>query len=170
MLSPSIVSTCWRPGGTAASPDRASATASVINSVRTKSHCGGVREAMNHGPFLIEWRQAPQGDDALDDLSLHVGQPHFAAGVPVGQLLVVEAKQVQNRGMPVVYVYRVFDGLVSVVVSLAIREARLDTAAGHPDRVAFVVMVAAVAVLGVRSAAELAAPDHQGVVQADHAS
>ena len=42
--------------------------------------------------------------------SVHVGQAEVAAGVAVGELFVVEAQQVQDRGVQVVDVDRVFDG------------------------------------------------------------
>ena len=39
---------------------------------------------------------------------MHVGQAEIAAGVAVGQLLMVEAEQVKNRGVQVVDMHRVF--------------------------------------------------------------
>src|SRR5262249_15236345 len=56
------------------------------------------------------------------------------------------------------------------VVRLAIDDARLDAAAGHPDGEAARVMIAAVVVarqlaLAVDRPAELAAPDHQRIVE-----
>src|SRR5262249_41404786 len=41
-------------------------------------------------------------EDVLDHVALHVGQAHVAAGVAVGQPLVVQAEQVQDRRVPVV--------------------------------------------------------------------
>ena len=69
---------------------------------------------------------APTGlrEDLLDHVPLHVGQPHVAAGVAVGQLLVVEAEQVQDGRVPVVDVDLALDGLVAVVVGPAVGQAR----------------------------------------------
>ena len=55
-------------------------------------------------------------------------------------------------------------GAVAEFVGRAVGDAALDAAAGQPDREALDVMVAAVA-LGHRRPAELAAPDHQRLVE-----
>ena len=46
-------------------------------------------------------------EDFLDDVAVDVRQTEVAAGVPVGELRVVEAEQVQDRGVEVVDVDRV---------------------------------------------------------------
>ena len=55
---------------------------------------------------------------------VHVGQAEVAAGVAVGQLLVVEAEQVQDRGVQVVDVDLVLDRVVAVVVGGAVDDRR----------------------------------------------
>lgn len=70
----------------------------------------------------------------------------------------VQAKEMQDRGVPVVDVHSAFDGFVSMLVGGAVAEAAFDSAAGHPGGVAFGVMVAAVASLAMRCAAEFAGP------------
>ena len=97
----------------------------------------------------------------------HVGQAEVAAGVAVGELFVVEAQQVQDRGVQVVDVDLVFDGGEAEFVGGAVDVAALDAAAGQPHGEAVVVVVAAVEArqLGDRRAAELAAPDHQRAVE-----
>ena len=52
----------------------------------------------------------------MHDVAVDVGQAEVAAGVAVGQPLVVEAEQVQDRGVQVVDVDLVLDGVVAVVV------------------------------------------------------
>ena len=76
--------------------------------------------------------------------AVHVGQAEVAAGVAVGQPLVIEAQQVQDRRVQVVDVDLVLDGVVAVVVGRAVAEAALDAAAGQPHREALRVVVAAV--------------------------
>ena len=73
-------------------------------------------------------------------------------------------QQVQHRGVQVVDVDDVLDGVVAELVGGAVGDAALDAAAGQPHREALDVVVAAVA-LGHRRAAELAAPDHERVVE-----
>ena len=52
----------------------------------------------------------------VHDIAVHVGQPKVAAGVVERQPFVIESQQVQNRGVPVVNVHRVFYRLISEVV------------------------------------------------------
>lgn len=96
---------------------------------------------------------------------LHIGQPHVAAGVAEGEAFVVEAEQMQDRGMPVVDVALVEDRFVTEVVGRAVAEASLHTATGHPCGIAGVVAVAAVGGLSIRGATEFAAPEDQRVLQ-----
>ena len=60
----------------------------------------------------------------MHHLAVDVGQAEVAAGVAVGELGVVEAEQVQDRGVQVVDVDLVLDGVVAVVVGLAVDDAR----------------------------------------------
>ena len=98
-------------------------------------------------------------------IPIHIGQPEIAAGVAVGELLVIQAKQGENRGVQIVNVHRIVDGFGTVFISLSVGEAALGAAAGHPHSVAAVVVVAAVTVLGGGGAAEFSAPDNQRVFE-----
>ena len=77
----------------------------------------------------------------------------------------VDAQGVQDRGVDVVDVEPVFDGMEAEVVGLADDDALFHAAAGHPHGESIGVMVAAVAFLGHGRAAELTAPDDQGLVE-----
>ena len=93
-------------------------------------------------------------------IPMHVGQTEIAALEAVGQLGVVEAEQVQDRGVEVVDVDFVRRGVEAELVRLAERGAGLHAAAAQPHRETIRVMVSAVvASLDHRSAAELAPPD-----------
>ena len=63
-------------------------------------------------PTGLPCRIGPRGSrhHLLDHLAVDVGQAEVAAGVAVGELLVVEAEQVQDRGVQVVDVDLVLDG------------------------------------------------------------
>ena len=80
------------------------------------------------------------------NISIEVSQPHVSAPEAVGELFVVEAEEVQHGGVPVVDVDFAGDGFVAVLVGFAVGEAAFDAAAGHPEGVAFVVVVAPVAI------------------------
>src|ERR1044071_9497136 len=92
-------------------------------------------------------RQNLLGDDPR-----HIGQTEVATAVAVGQALVIEAQQAQYRGVEIVYVEAVFDGVIADVVGGAVDEARLGAAARHPDRITIRVVVAPVAALADRRA------------------
>ena len=82
----------------------------------------------------------------------------------------IDSQAVQDRRVQIVDGHRVADDVVAEIVGLADRLTAFDAAAGHPDREAARMVVAAVVVggqfpLGVDSAAEFAAPDDQRVLE-----
>lgn len=97
----------------------------------------------------------------MNDLTFHIRQPHVAASESEGEALVIDAEEVEHRGVEVVDLGAVLDDLVAVVVGLAVDRASLDAASGEPDAEAERVVIAAVASLGERGAAELAGPDDE---------
>ena len=77
--------------------------------------------AGSQSPFF----NRPLRDQLLHHLAVHVGQAEVAAGVAVGELLVVEAQQVQDRGVQVVDVDLVLHGLEAELVGGAVDVAAL---------------------------------------------
>ena len=75
---------------------------------------------------------------------MHVRQTEISAGVAIGQSFVIEAHQMQNRGMDVMHVDRVLDGTEAEFVGGPMDVAPTYAAARHPHRKAIVVVVAAV--------------------------
>ena len=61
------------------------------------------------------------------DIPEDVRQPEVTAGVAIGQAFVVKAEQVENRGVEIMDVHRLLDGLESKFVRGAV-----DVAALHP--------------------------------------
>src|SRR5688572_3827709 len=96
---------------------------------------------------------------------MNVGQAEVAAAVAVGQFLVLQSQKIKQGRVQVVDVDLVLGGEEAVVVGSAVAEAALHPAAGQPHREALRVVVAAVAALNGGSAAELAAPKDQRVLQ-----
>ena len=116
---------------------------------------------------------------------MDVGQAKVETLVPIGQPFVVDAQQVKDRGVQVVDMHGAgrplalgrpdhvavgVGNVVGVVVRLAIGDAGLDAAAGHPCGEAAWMMVSPVVrlcqlALAVGGAAEFAAPDYQGLVE-----
>ena len=108
----------------------------------------------------------------MHDVAKDVSQAKVATGMAIGESLVIEAEQVQQRGVQVVQVYLAVDGLVAVVVRFAMDEAGVHAAASQQGAKAFLLMLAAVLgdgrgageILAPVRAAEFARPHHQSVL------
>ena len=84
------------------------------------------------------------GENLLHDAGrAAVGEALLAAVGMVDEPGVVEAEQVEDRGLEVVGRDDVLDGAVADLVGRAVGHAALDAAAGQPDREALAVVVAA---------------------------
>ena len=115
-----------------------------------------VSTAVNHA------RRFLSRDDLVDRLAV-VDVEALAAGD--FQLAGVEAELLQDRGVDVGDVVAVLDGVEADLVGRAVNDAALDAAAGHPDREAVDVMVAAVGALRAGRAAELGGEEHDRRVE-----
>src|SRR5262245_14420279 len=109
-------------------------------------------------------------DELLAHLAEHVRQPEVAPLVAVDELRVVEAQQVEQRRVQVVHGHRVLDDVVAVIVGAPVADAGPDAAARHPAGEAARMVVSPViggreVALAVDRAPELAAPQHERVVQ-----
>src|SRR5689334_2425702 len=62
----------------------------------------------------------------------HAGELHVEALVLYGEAFVVEAHQLQHRGVQVRNGHRVFHDIVGKLVGLAVNRARFDAAASQP--------------------------------------
>ena len=98
---------------------------------------------------------------------MHVGEAEVAASVAIGQPLVIEAEQMQHRSVQVMHVDRLLDGPITELVGRSINRSPFRAAAGQPASEPVMVVVAAVqgGILGGRSAAELAAPLNERLVE-----
>src|SRR5258706_16402598 len=94
----------------------------------------------------------------------------MAALVQERQARVLDSQAMENGGLQVVHMDRVFRDVVAIVVRFAESHARLDTAACHPYGETSGVMIAAVvgrgeSALAINCPAEFSAPNHQSVVE-----
>ena len=104
---------------------------------------------------------------------MNIGEPEVTANLVKGRSRVVHAEQVQHGRVQVVNVDFAFDHAVAQVIGLAVREVAFHAAASHPGTEALGQMFATVLVdrsranqvLAPRSTAELAAPQHERVVE-----
>ena len=107
---------------------------------------------------------------SIFDVAVDIREPVVAPLEAVGEAGVVVAEEVEQCGVEVVHVDRVAGDVVAEVVGFTVHEPRLHAAAGEPHREAASVVVASVVgglelALAVGRAAELAAPDHQRVLE-----
>src|SRR6266542_4519252 len=104
--------------------------------------------------------------EALEDVAMHIGQAVVPTLEPESKPRVVQAEQVQQRGVQVVDMHWIGHHVETKIVGLPVDVARLHAAAGQPEAITAVVVVAAVvAALHHRRPAELAAPDNERIVQ-----
>jgi hypothetical protein len=88
----------------------------------------------------------------------------------IGESLVIDAHAMQDCGVQIVDVYRVFSDVVAEVVGLTKRHSTLDSTASHPHTKIPRVVVSAIIVLGQATLAidrppELTSPDDQRVLE-----
>ena len=79
----------------------------------------------------------------------------------------VQAQQVQYRGVQVIDVHAVFNGIITQFVGLADRLAGVDSAASHPHRKGFDMMITTDGItrFTLWSTPKLTAPNDQGVFE-----
>ena len=89
---------------------------------------------------------------------MHIGQAKVAASVAERQALMIESHQVQNSGMQIVEVNFILHSIVSIVIRLAIGQARPHATTCHPDAKPMWIVVTSIGIFGSRSAAKFSAP------------
>src|SRR4051794_20143666 len=83
-------------------------------------------------PRSASRRGSTSGQQLLDDDAVDVGETEVPPGVAIGQLLMVEAQQVQHRGVKVMDVDLLLHGGEAELVRRAVGLAALHPAAGQP--------------------------------------
>src|SRR5205823_3923917 len=73
-------------------------------------------------------------NDVFDDLAAHFGQPLLAAQVHVAQRVLIQAHLVQQGGVQIAEMHRLFRGLQPNAVGGAVNGAAFESAARHPHR------------------------------------
>ena len=109
----------------------------------------------------------------IHNASMHIGKAEVATKVSPSEACVVDAQQMQHRGVEVVDVDLAVHNAVAHVVGLTEGHTAFHSTSGHPSAEAFRLMLAAVCVnrccaaevLAPRRAAELTGPQDERVVQ-----
>lgn len=76
-------------------------------------------------------RDAKTRRESLNQLAMHIGQAEITALESIGELPVIHSEQVQERGVEIVDVDFVLDGIEAKFIGATIDRARLDAATGH---------------------------------------
>ena len=125
------------------------------------------------GTWLLLLCGNDSGEDVGHDVAVDVGEAVIASEVPPGQAFVIEAEKVEDCCMEVVEVDLSGDRTEPELIGFPVHDAAFDSASGHPGAEAFGLMFAAMffdgsspaEVLAPWCSSELAAPDHEGVVE-----
>src|SRR6185503_16585127 len=99
-----------------------------------------------------------------------IRKPVASALVFVNKLFMVIAKQVQDSGLKVMNMNRIFDDIISQLICFSIDDSRFDSTSGHPYAKAAWMMVAAIRsslefTLAIVRAPEFTTPDHQCFIE-----
>ena len=65
----------------------------------------------------------------MDHVAAHIGKPEIASRVTISQLRMIQAQQVQHRGLQIMDVHRILDRLISELIACTIDDPRSDAAA-----------------------------------------
>src|SRR4051794_17671140 len=103
--------------------------------------------------------------DVVNDVAIHIREPHVSARESERQAGVIDALEMQHRGMQIVNVELALDDLVTELISLAVDRASLNAPAGQPQGKTERIMVAPIGALGERRAAEFARPHHERLIE-----
>ena len=115
-------------------------------------------------------RRRQSREDFFYNFTVHIGEAEIAALETMRQLGVIEAEEMQDRGMQIVDVNFAFGGEETEIVCRAVANAGFDAAPGHPNGIAVRMMIAAdfgwleIALHHWR-AAEFAAPNDERFVE-----
>src|SRR4051812_9097110 len=116
-------------------------------------------------------RSHESGEEVFDHLAVNVGEPEVAALEPVGELFVIEAKQMENGGLQIVDMNFVAGNGKPEFVGFAIHEPVLHAAPGEEHGEAVGIMVAAKnfagggAAFAEGCASEFATPHDEGIIE-----
>src|SRR6056297_3306884 len=84
----------------------------------------------------------PSGEQVLHDRSVNIGEAEVATGKAIGQLLVIESKQVEHRRVKIMDVNRIGCHGEPEIVCLSVGLSPLHSTAGHPDGESIDVVIA----------------------------
>ena len=76
----------------------------------------------------------PLSDDLADNFAFDIGQPEIAALESIGEARVIEAQEMKNGGLQIVYVYTVAGDVKAEFIGFTVCDSGFDATAGKPHR------------------------------------
>src|SRR5262249_5021540 len=104
-------------------------------------------------------------DDVSHYIAVHVSQAKIPAGITVGEFLMVESEQVEDRRVEIVNGDLFLDRFEPEFIGGSVGYASLDATAGQPHGESVRIVISAIALFGDRRAPELASPDDECFIQ-----
>ena len=104
----------------------------------------------------------------MNDVAVYVRKTEIAPAETKRQTAMINAQQVEHRGMQVMDMHRMVFSKISKGIGRSIDGALPHPCSGHPHREAVRMVVTAVCFSGAlrdRGAAEFTSPNHQGIVE-----
>src|ERR1700744_5060270 len=124
--------------------------------------------ALSINKCQVRW-QPWSGYDVIKHIPCYVRQAEVPAAIPVSQLRVIYAHQIQNRGMDIVDMHRLLDGFKAEIVSGSINGASFHGPTGQPHGEAERIVIPALlhspasSYFADWSATELRTADHERI-------
>ena len=130
--------------------------------LRPRSEQGRPRQS--GGTSVAPAHRLPSRQQRLDEATVDIGQSKTTSLVAKRQSLVINAQQVQDRGLQIMHVNRILHHVVAEIVGTAVADSRANATAGQPECEATGMMIAAESIgrefsLTVVGAAEFSAPN-----------
>src|SRR5882672_6854345 len=95
---------------------------------------------------LVQIKSGKLRQDILYDFALHVGEAESPTLVSVSQPLVIDAHQVEQGRLKIMYVDGVFYNIIAEVIRLSVTESGFHACSGHPHGETAGMMVAAIVI------------------------
>ena len=178
----------WEAGNGIGSSGEYDNTQLIKDILALRQEKAEILDRKNFADLVLEDRMAKKGKTALDfvneeskaflltaspvlcnhimhNFSMHIGQAIITTAVAIGQPLVVQAHEMQNRRMKIMHMDPIFNSRQAKLVSRTITEALLHAAPAHKRREPIVIVIAPLLAFRCRSPSEFTAPNHQCLVQ-----
>src|SRR3954462_14051356 len=111
-------------------------------------------------PYAVK-NGVSSGEHLADHVPVYIRQATICAIAPEGEFFVVDPKQVQNGGVEIIIGGGIVGSFPGPFIALAVSSPGLHSRARHPSNKGAAIMIATIAALGERHAAEFSCPQEK---------